>query len=107
MFDESDCLHDQKCLEEVGYEQKLKGTEMAVKRIFGAAESLFVTDTYQFDDYSKNEKGSVHPGNPHGRNYGGKGRRTTAGRWKSGSDRGGQGNIKRLEVGKTCDGDSN
>jgi multimeric flavodoxin WrbA len=46
---------DQKRLEEVGYEQKLKGTEMAVKRIFGAAESLFVTDTYQFDDYSKYE----------------------------------------------------
>ncbi|MBC2578854.1 flavodoxin family protein [Clostridium sp. DJ247] len=40
---------------ELGYEQNLKGTEMAIKRIFGASESLFVTDTYQFDDYSKYE----------------------------------------------------
>ena len=24
-----------------------------MKRTFGASESLFITDTYQFDDYSK------------------------------------------------------
>ncbi|WP_432404784.1 flavodoxin family protein [Wukongibacter sp. M2B1] len=42
-------------VEELGYKQNLKGTEMAMKRIFGASESLFVTDTYQFDDYSKYE----------------------------------------------------
>lgn len=41
--------------EELRYEQNLKGTEMAMKRIFGALESLWVTDTYQFDDYSKYE----------------------------------------------------
>lgn len=46
---------NQNRLEEVGYERNLKGTEMAMKRIFGASESLFVTDTYQFDDYSKYE----------------------------------------------------
>ena len=40
-------------LKEMGYEQNLKIIEMAMKRIFGASESLYVTDTYQFDDYSK------------------------------------------------------
>jgi len=29
--------------------------EMFMKRIFEESESLFVTDTYQFDDYSKYE----------------------------------------------------
>lgn len=42
-------------LKEMAYEQNLKGTEMALGRTFGACESLFVTDTYQFDDYSKYE----------------------------------------------------
>jgi len=40
-------------IKEMGYEQNLKIIEMAMKRIFGSSESLFVTDTYQFDDYSK------------------------------------------------------
>lgn len=38
---------------EMGYLQHLKLTEKAMERTFGTAESLFVTDTYQFDDYSK------------------------------------------------------
>jgi multimeric flavodoxin WrbA len=42
-------------LKQTGYEQSLKRTEMAMGRIFGSSESLFVTDTYQFDDYSKYE----------------------------------------------------
>lgn len=46
---------NQSYVEELGYKENLKGTEMAIKRIFGASESLFVTDTYQFDDYSKYE----------------------------------------------------
>ncbi|GFZ31933.1 flavodoxin [Clostridium zeae] len=37
----------------VGYEQKFKNTEDMMKRFFGVAESLFINDTYQFDDYSK------------------------------------------------------
>lgn len=37
----------------LGYEQNLKNMELTLKRIFGAVESLFVNDTYQFDDYSK------------------------------------------------------
>ncbi|TEB15634.1 2-amino-4-deoxychorismate dehydrogenase [Pelotomaculum sp. FP] len=46
---------NQRRLEEMAYQQNLKGTEMAMKRTFGASEALFVTDTYQFDDYSKYE----------------------------------------------------
>ncbi|KLU59588.1 2-amino-4-deoxychorismate dehydrogenase [Peptococcaceae bacterium CEB3] len=38
---------------ELGYKQHLEYVEQAMKNIFGANESLFVTDTYQFDDYSK------------------------------------------------------
>ncbi len=44
----------------VGYEQVLKGTEMSMKRTFGGAEALFVTDTYQFDDYSKYETSGIN-----------------------------------------------
>src|SRR5680860_5481 len=40
-------------MKEMGYEQNFKGMEKGLKRIFGASESLHVTDTYQFDDYSK------------------------------------------------------
>jgi len=40
-------------MKQMGYEQNLKGVEMAMKRTFGASESLFSTDAYQFDDYSK------------------------------------------------------
>lgn len=40
---------------EFGYEQNLKVTENAMKRIFGTSEALFVTDTSQFNDYSKYE----------------------------------------------------
>jgi multimeric flavodoxin WrbA len=39
----------------MGYNQSLNIVELVMKRIFGEAESLFVTDTYQFDDYSKYE----------------------------------------------------
>ena len=39
----------------MGYDRALNIVEMLMKRIFGEAESLFVTDTYQFDDYSKYE----------------------------------------------------
>lgn len=39
----------------MSYDQHLSIVEMVIKRIFGESESLFVTDTYQFDDYSKYE----------------------------------------------------
>lgn len=38
---------------ELGYEQNINAMEMRMRRIFGTSESLLVTDTYQFDDYSK------------------------------------------------------
>ena len=37
----------------LGLDKHVSATEMFLKRIFGASESLLVTDTYQFDDYSK------------------------------------------------------
>jgi len=40
-------------IHQMGYERHLNLTEMALARTFGTAESLYVTDTYQFDDYSK------------------------------------------------------
>jgi len=40
-------------MEKMGYEQNIKIIEMAMKRILGSSESLFITDTYQFDNYSK------------------------------------------------------
>ena len=40
-------------VEKIGYDKIFKGTENAMARILGASESLFVTDTYQFDDYSR------------------------------------------------------
>jgi multimeric flavodoxin WrbA len=40
-------------MKEMGYDQFFGITEMFMKRTFGGSESLFVTDTYQFDDYSK------------------------------------------------------
>ena len=40
-------------MNQMGYEQRFNFYESLMKRIFGASESLIVTDTYQFDDYSK------------------------------------------------------
>ncbi|WP_454055164.1 flavodoxin family protein [Clostridium sp. Marseille-Q7071] len=40
-------------VDEAGYKHNFKITENFMRNIFGASESLLVTDTYQFDDYSK------------------------------------------------------
>jgi len=40
-------------MKQMGFDQNLMAAEMIMKHIFGASESLLVTDTYQFDDYSK------------------------------------------------------
>lgn len=40
-------------MEEMGYARHFGLTEMMLGKTFGAAESLCVYDTYQFDDYSK------------------------------------------------------
>lgn len=46
-------------LKDVGYTDKFKRTEMTMKNIFGSSEFLAVTDTYQFDDYSKYETSGI------------------------------------------------
>lgn len=38
---------------ELGYQQRLNDIEMTMKLIFGTFESLTVTDTLQYDDYSR------------------------------------------------------
>lgn len=40
-------------MKELGYEKHFISSEMFMKHIFGSAETLLVTDTYQFEDYSK------------------------------------------------------
>jgi multimeric flavodoxin WrbA len=42
-------------MKQIGYDRSLGLAEMVMARIFGRSESLFVYDTYQFDDYSKYE----------------------------------------------------
>jgi hypothetical protein len=46
---------EQSLVEAMGYDRILLGIEMTFKRCFGASETLMVTDTYQFGDYSKYE----------------------------------------------------
>lgn len=45
----------------MGFDRNAKGTETAMARIFGSCESFFVTDTYQFDDYSKYVSTAFNP----------------------------------------------
>ena len=40
-------------VKEAGYERTLSATEKVFERLFGKTESLYVTDTYQFSNYSK------------------------------------------------------
>ncbi|HEY8911051.1 MAG TPA: flavodoxin family protein [Desulfosporosinus sp.] len=40
-------------MKKMGYDQQFRVTEILMERVFGASESLSVTDTYQFEDYSK------------------------------------------------------
>jgi hypothetical protein len=40
-------------MKEMVYDQAAKFIEKVMEMIFGAAESLAVNDTYQFEDYSK------------------------------------------------------
>ncbi|WP_461612017.1 flavodoxin family protein, partial [Clostridium sp. Marseille-QA1073] len=40
-------------VDKAGYKHNFKITENFMRNIFGSSESLLVTDTYQFDDYSK------------------------------------------------------
>ncbi|WFR59274.1 flavodoxin family protein [Anaerocolumna sp. AGMB13025] len=48
-------------LDKVGYKQMFSTTiENPLARTFGETESLFVTDTYQFDDYTKYESSAFN-----------------------------------------------
>ena len=51
---------EQSLIEGMGYDRTLMGIEMTFKRCFGATETLMVTDTYQFDDYSKYETSGLN-----------------------------------------------
>ena len=48
-------------VKEMGYDKNEQVTEQAMTRIFGACESLWVTDTVLFDDYSKYESSLFDP----------------------------------------------
>jgi multimeric flavodoxin WrbA len=46
---------DDKYIQQIGYTEHLGKNESLLKRFFGSSESLYVTDTLQFEDYSKYE----------------------------------------------------
>ncbi|MDD1702106.1 MAG: flavodoxin family protein [Methanoregula sp.] len=48
-------------VKEMGYDKNEQVTEMAMARIFGSCESLWVTDTLLFDDYAKYESSLFDP----------------------------------------------
>ncbi len=48
-------------LEEIGYHQYFNTTKKLTERIIGESESLYVTDTYQFDDYGKYVSSRFNP----------------------------------------------
>lgn len=50
---------DQERMQEMQLDQPSKINEWLMVRIFGESETLLVTDTYQFDDYSKYETPGV------------------------------------------------
>jgi hypothetical protein len=51
---------EQSLMEAIGYDRIFTGIEATFKRCFGASETLMVTDTYQFDDYSKYETSGLN-----------------------------------------------
>jgi multimeric flavodoxin WrbA len=52
---------DENRIKEIGYDHYPQMTEGFFKMIFGPSTSLFVSDTYQFDDYSKYESSRFDP----------------------------------------------
>ena len=51
----------EKYIKEIGYHHHFKITENLTKRVIGETESIYVTDTYQFDDYSKYVSTAFNP----------------------------------------------
>ncbi|WP_143316443.1 flavodoxin family protein [Clostridium sp. HBUAS56017] len=54
---------DEQRLKQSKWQESIKYNEFLVERFLGKAESLFVTDTYQFDDYSKYVSTAFDAGN--------------------------------------------
>jgi multimeric flavodoxin WrbA len=52
---------DEARVKEMGYEMQFQLTDMLLARVFGTCESLLVTDTLQFDDYSKYVSSAFDP----------------------------------------------
>jgi multimeric flavodoxin WrbA len=52
---------DEARVKEMGYEMQFRLTEMLLARVFGTSESLQVTDTLQFDDYSNYVSSAFDP----------------------------------------------
>jgi multimeric flavodoxin WrbA len=52
---------DEKGAKEMGFDVQIRLTELVLKWIFGASETLLVTDTLQFDDYAKYVSSAVDP----------------------------------------------
>jgi len=52
---------DEGRVKEMGYEMQFRLTGMLLERTFGSSESLLVTDTLQFDDYSKYVSSAFDP----------------------------------------------
>jgi len=50
---------DENRMKSVGYDHSAIMNQMLLTRVFGSSEYLLVTDTYQFDDYSKYEASAV------------------------------------------------
>jgi multimeric flavodoxin WrbA len=48
-------------IDQLGLATNFKSTEMGLKRIFGSAETLVSTETFQFNDYSKYESSAFNP----------------------------------------------
>ncbi|AEE15328.1 NADPH-dependent FMN reductase [Thermodesulfobium narugense DSM 14796] len=44
---------NEKMMEELSYKKIFERTEFMISRVFGSVEVMYVTDTYQFTDYSK------------------------------------------------------
>ena len=49
-------------VKEIGFDRFEQPTEMAMARIFGSCDTLWVTNTYQFDDYAKYVSTLFDPG---------------------------------------------
>jgi multimeric flavodoxin WrbA len=52
---------NEELMKQMGYDRHLGVNEMVLQMLFGASESLFCFDTYQFEDYSKVVADAIDP----------------------------------------------